>query len=226
MRVISSAVRVVAVLVAVLVVLHLVVNGASVLGGVIERHRVAGEVSRVLPRILPSAERSQDQLVEEVGREPRLRWIEQACRYDSSYGGWFVVSWREVCVLRSVTAWQVGSEQEARDLVPTADDERSAYDGCTLLGTAGEPGVVAGPEATYVDLAGGTATGGAWCVRQLGPLDDARTLAGERSDLGNGRWLLLVAEQPLVDEDVGCARWSVLFCDNPWTGHAFGDAAG
>ena len=81
--------------------------------------------------------------------------------------------------------------------------------------------MVDGPEATYVDPAADD--GEPWCVHGLGADDEARGLQA-RAGLGEERWLLLVAEQPLVDEDIGCARWSVLFCDNPWTGHAFGDA--
>lgn len=224
MRVVSSALRIAAGLVAGLVLLYVVVNGASLVGGVVERHRVTDEVSAVLPRILPSAERAQGELVAEVGREPERRWIEQACRHDHDDSGWIVVSWREVCVMRSVAAWRVASEQEARALVPTADGDRWTYQGCTPLGAVGPPGVVAGPEATYVDQSASRGEGEVWCVFELGPADDARTLAGERTDLGEGRWLLLVAEQPLVDEDIGCARWSVLFCDNPWTGHPFAEA--
>lgn len=221
MRILSSTLRGVAGLITCLVLLYVVVNGASVVGGAIERLRVAREVGAVLPRILPSAELAQEELVAEVGRQPEHVWIEQACRHDHDDSGWIVVSWREVCVMRSVTAWQVGSEQEARALVPTADADRWTYEGCTPLGVVGPPGVVPGPEATYVDQSASRGKDEAWCVFELGPADDARTLAGERTDLGEGRWLLLVAEQPLVDEDIGCVRWSVLFCDNPWTGHAF-----
>lgn len=221
MRVVSSALRIVAGLSAGLVLLYVVVNGASVVGGVVERHRLADEVGAVLPQILPSAERQQEELVAELGRGPGHRWIEQACRFDHDDGGWMVVNWREVCVMRSVAAWQVESVQEARALTVT-DDDGWEHDGCVPLGPMDGHGVVPGPEATYVDRAAGADD--PWCVRQLGPADDARTLAGERTDLGEGRWLLLVAEQPLVDDDIGCAHWSLLFCDNPWTGHAFAGA--
>jgi hypothetical protein len=91
------------------------------------------------------------------------------------------------------------------------------------MGVVGPPSVVDGPEATYVDPVAAD-DGEPWCVHGLGADDEARGLAGERAGLGEERWLLLVAEQPLVDEDIGCARWSVLFCDNPWAGHAVGDA--
>lgn len=69
-------------------------------------------------------------------------------------------------------------------------------------------------------------SGGQHLLRHARPAGDARTLAGERVALREGRWLLLVAEQPLVDETIGCAHWSVLFCDNPWMGHAFGAGPG
>jgi hypothetical protein len=222
MRLVSIVLKVLAGLVAFLLLFYVALNLAAVAGGVVQRHRLSGEVTEVLPRILPSAEQAQDELVDSVGRDPDRRWIEQACRFDHDDSGWIITSWREVCVMRSVTAWQVDSEQDARDLAATSGRDEWSYDGCTPLGTTGDPGVVEGPEATYVDWV--AAADEPWCLWELGPADDARTLAGERVALEEGRWLLLVGEQPLVDEDIGCAHWSVLFCDNPWTGHVFGDA--
>jgi hypothetical protein len=224
MRLVSIVLKVLAGLVAFLVLFYVAVNVGAVAVGVVQRHRVAQDVTEVLPRILPSAEEAQSDLVAAVGRAPERRWIEQACRFDTDESGWIVVAHREVCVMRSVTAWRVGSEQEALDLVRTDGRDRWAYLGCRPLGVTGDPGVVEGPEATYVDWV--AAADEPWCLRELGPAGDARTLAGERVALEEGRWLLLVAEQPLVDETIGCAHWSVLFCDNPWMGHAFGAGPG
>jgi hypothetical protein len=223
MRILSTLAKFLAVMAATILVIYLLANTAAVAVGFVKRQQVAGEVTSVLARTLPSAERSQDELVDSVGREPDRRWIEQACDFRSVDSGWIAVSHREICVLRSVTAWRVGSEQEAVGLVPLIGPPGTSWDGCSGLGVVGPPGVVDGPEATYVDPAGAD-DGEPWCVYGLGTDGAARGLAGERAGLGEERWLLLVAEQPLVDEDIGCARWSVLFCDNPWTGHAFGEA--
>lgn len=221
MRLLSIVLKVLGGLVSLVLLFYGAVNLAAVAEGVVQRHRLSEDVTAVLPRILPSAEVSQDDLVESVAREPDRRWIEQACRFETDESGWIVTNHREVCVLRSVTAWRVASEGEARHLVPTSDRDEWAYDGCRSLGVAGEPGVVEGPRATYVDWV--ASADEPWCVWELGPADDARTMAGERVALEEGRWLVLVAEQPLVDESIGCAHWSVLFCDNPWTDHAFGE---
>jgi hypothetical protein len=223
-RLLSIVLKVLGGLVSFLLLFYVAVNLAAVAEGVVQRHRLSEEVTAVLPRILPSAEESQDELVDSVTREPERRWIEQACSFDHDDSGWIIVSWREVCVMRSVTAWRVESVQEARDLVPTTGRDEGDHDGCRPLGVAGGPGVVEGPEATYVDWA--ASADEPWCVWELGPADDARTLVGERVALEEGRWLVLVAEQPLADESIGCAHWSVLFCDNPWTDHAFGEAPG
>ena len=221
MRLVSIVLKVLAGLVAFHLLFYLAHNGGADAQGVVQRHRHSGDVTAVLPRILPGAERAQDELVDSVGRDPDRRWIEQACRFDHDDSGWIIMNWREVCVMRSVTAWQVTSEQDARDLVPTTGPEEWGYRGCTPLGTAGEPGVVEGPEATYVVRVAGADE--PWCLWELGPADDARTMVGERVALEEGRWLVLVSEQPLVDEDIGCVHWSVLFCENPWSDHVFGD---
>ena len=42
-------------------------------------------------------------------------------------------------------------------------------------------------------------------------------------EVGTGRWLVVVAQQPLVDLDIGCVRWSLVLCDNPWVRHAYAD---
>ena len=221
MRLLALVLRSIVALVALLVLLYVVVNVGAVAAGTVQRHRVAEDVSDVLPRIVPSAEQAQADLVASAAREPDRRWIEQDCRYDHDDGGWMVVNWREVCVLRSVTAWRVASEREARALVPVRGEETPGYDGCLPLGVAGDLGVVEGEEATFVDPQ--ASAGEPWCLVELDPSDGGRAVRGDRADLGGGRWLVLVAEQPLVDEDIGCAHWSVLFCDNPWFRHAYGD---
>ena len=224
MRLLSILLKVLGGLVSFLLLFYVAVNLAAVAEGVVQRHRLSEDVSAVLPRILPGAGESQDELVDSVAGEPERRWIEQACSFETDESGWIVTGYREVCVMRSVTAWRVGSEREARGLVPTSDRDDGAYEGCRSLGVTGGPGVVEGPEATYVDWA--AAADEPWCLWELGPADDARTLAGQRVAFDEGRWLVLVSEQPLVDESIGCAHWSVLFCDNPWTHHAFGEAPG
>jgi hypothetical protein len=221
MRFVRNVLKALTGLAALAVLLYLVGNVLAVAAGAVQRHQVADEVTDLLVRVVPGAEVAQQEVIDDAGREPDRSWIEQACGFRTDETGWVVINHRETCVLRTVTAWRVESEREARHLVPGAQGRVPAYEGCLPLGVAGDPGVVAGPEATYVD--GATSDGQPWCTRELGTTDEARAVVGERARLGEGRWLLLVAEQPLVDESIGCARWSIIFCDNPWTSHAFGD---
>ena len=116
MRIMSTLFKVLATVAATILAIYLLANGAVVAGGLVKRHQVADEVTESLVRILPSAERAQAELVDTVGREPERRWIEQRCEFRSVDSGWIAVDHREVCVLRTVTAWRVGSEREARDL--------------------------------------------------------------------------------------------------------------
>ena len=116
--------------------------------------------------------------------------------------------------MRSVSAWRVDSAQEARTLLPCRDEDRSAPGGCLRLGPVGEIGVVERPEATYVDL--DVPDADAWCTAATYDAPGARELVGHRAVLDSGSWLVVEEEQPLIDVPIGCTRWSVVFCDNPW----------
>lgn len=222
MRLLSWFLTCVAGLVVLVLGLYGLVNGIAVVEGMQHRRQVADDVTATLERVLPRAQRAQDATVERVGREPDRRWIEQSCGFSTDDAGWIAQNYRETCVIRTVTAWQVDSQQQARGLASPHGEAMLAYDGCVPLGLVSTPRGGGDVEATYVDPA--AAVEEPSCTYGLGTSEYARALAGERAALGDGRWLLLVAEQPLVDEDIGCAHWSVIFCDNPWTGHAFGEA--
>lgn len=203
-------------LVALVVLAYVVVNGAALVQARQERHDIAEQVTRALEEALPAAADRQQDLVAVAGREPDLRWVEQACEFSTDDAGWIVQGYRETCLVRSVTAWAVDAPEEAQGLLAVEGREGLAYDGCQPLGA------VDGAEVTYVDDA--TADGHPWCTGGLGDSPDARGLVGDRSAIGPGRWLLVVDEQPLVDEPIGCVRWSVLFCSNPFgDDHAFGE---
>ena len=206
--------RIVAGLLALVVLGYLAVNGAAMVQAREQRDDIAEQVTAGLENAVPAAADRQQDLVGAAGREPDAHWIEQACRFDTDDAGWMVQSHREVCSVRSVTAWRVGSPGEGLALLAVEGPGGTAYDGCQPLGTLDEA------EVTYVDPAG--ADGEPWCTSAL---DAARPVLGERSELAGGRWVMAVDEAPLVDEPIGCAHWSVLFCDNPFGDrHAFGEA--
>jgi hypothetical protein len=76
---------------------------------------------------------------------------------------------------------------------------------------------------THVDPA--TADGDPWCTTSLDSVGDSRALVGDRVALEPDQWVLVVDVEPLVDEPIGCVRWSVLFCSNPFGDrHVFGEA--
>lgn len=220
MRFVSSVLKALAGLVALVVLVYLAVNGIAVAQGLSARHRLADEVTDRIADELPAAEVAQQELVDGAEREPDRRWIEQTCEFGTDDAGWMVQNHRETCVLRSVAAWRVDSEEEARRMSGVPGEGYAANNGCLPLDLAG---AVEGREATYVDHAA-SSDGEPWCTRELGQGRGSREIAGDRQALDPGRWLVVTAAQPLVDEPIGCAHWSVLFCDNPWTGHAFGEA--
>lgn len=218
MRSVSTLLKVLAALVALVVLAYLAVNGIAVAQGVADRRRLADVVTERIVEALPGVDATQQEVVAVAGREPDRRWIEQRCEFGTDDAGWMVQAHRETCVLRSVVGWRVDSEEEARGLAGTSTEHSSAHDGCLPLDVAAE-----GRDVTYVDHAEAS-DGSPWCTSDLGGGDESRVVVGDQEALDGGRWLVVTTSVPLVDEPIGCAHWSVIFCDNPWTGHAFGDA--
>ena len=216
-RALTVLTKVVGGLLALVVLAYLGFNGASLVQANQKRDDVADRVTEALERALPAAADRQQDVVAAATREPDERWIEQHCEFRTDDAGWIVQSYREVCTIRGVTAWRVESPDEARDLLAVEGRAGLAHDGCEPLG------VVEEAEVTFVDAA--TADGDPWCTSTLSASDTARGLVGDRVTLEQGPWLLVVDEQPLVDEPIGCLHWSVIFCDNPFgDDHAFGEA--
>ena len=206
--------RIVAGVLALVVVAYLAVNVAVLLEARQQRADIADRVTAELEEAVPRAADRQRDLVGAAGREPDAHWIDQACRFETDDAGWMVQGHREVCEVRGVTAWRVSTPDEGLSLLAVEGEGSSAYDGCQRLGT------VDGAAVTYVDPA--TADGEPWCA---GTLAAGRPVAGERVGLGDDQWVVAVDEAPLVDVAIGCAHWSVIFCDNPFGDrHAYGEA--
>lgn len=209
--------RIVVGLLALVVVAYLAVNGAVLLEAHHQRDDIADQLTGALEEAVPAAADRQQDLVAAAGSEPDAHWIEQACTFDTDDAGWMVQGYRETCAVRSISAWQVASPDDGLALLDVEGTAGTAYDGCQPLGTTAKA------EVTYVDA--GTADGEPWCTRTLGTSASARGLVGDRGALEPGRWVLAVDTAPLVDEPIGCVRWSVIFCDNPFGDrHAFGEA--
>ena len=208
---------------------YLVVNLVSLAGAQAERRSLSAEATDALATEVPGLAEAQADLVSVVGREPERSWTEQVCDFRTDDAGWIVQNYRETCAVRSVTAWPVDSAAQAASLVPVRGDPGVEIDGCTRLGvvpdrdadagSGGRPGV----EVTYVDPA--AADGEPWCDPGRPGPGEVVPVAGQPAPLGSGTgWLLVVDERRLLDEDIGCARWSVVFCTNPFGDrHAFGE---
>lgn len=214
MKLLSSCLGVLAWLVGLVVVGYLVVNLFAVGRGVVERRALAGDVTELLAEQVPVASGELEQLESQVGRPADHQWVEQACERTSDDQGWFPYTYRERCDLNAVGLWRVGSRREAAQLAQVGTAEAPGQlEGCSRLGETSD-----GAEATYVVMEGEQP----WCLG--GTIVDRRAVAGERVAPGAGAWLLVVKGSPLVDEAIGCARWSVIFCDDPWgeDRHAWG----
>lgn len=214
-RAVLVLVKIVGGVLALVVLAYLAFNGASLVQAHQRRGDIADRVGAELEKALPAAADRQQDIVAAASREPDERWIEQHCEFASDDSGWIVNNYREVCSVRGLVAWRVESSDEAADLLVVESRAGTVSDGCRPLGTVDEA------EAYVVDTA--AADGAPWCT--LATLGASRGLVGERVPLDEGSWLLVVDERPLVDEPIGCVRWSVIFCDNPFGDrHAFGEA--
>lgn len=156
---------------ALLVLAYLGFNGASLVQAKQKRDEVDDRVTAELERALPAAADRQQDVVEAATREPDERWIEQHCEFSTDDAGWIVQSYREVCTVRGVTAWQVESSREARDLLAIEGQAGLAHDGCEPLGIVDEA------EVTLVDA---TAEGEPSCTRTHSAPGTTRSLVGDR----------------------------------------------
>lgn len=215
MKLLGSCLGVLGWLVGLVVVAYLVVNLFAVGRGAVERSALAGDVSDLLAEQVPVALEEQQALASRIGRPADLEWVEQTCERTSNDRGWFPHTYRETCELNAVSLWRVDSSLEAAQLAQVGQDRPTGpLDGCGRLGDTAD-----GARASYVVVGDEQP----WCLG--GTIVDRRAVAGERADVEPGTWLLVEKASPLVDETIGCARWSVIFCDDPWGEHrhAWGD---
>ena len=126
-------------------------------------------------------------------------------------------SHREVCVAEAVVAWPVDSEQRAEELVADLrPPDRSPYRSGSCL-SFGVDGDLFGRHQQFLYVAPGGDRAARWCVpAEAAAPPVARSSERWSTSTRSRGWLLLVTVEPLVDEDIGCQRWSVVFCDNPF----------
>lgn len=221
-------VRVVGGFVALVVLVYVAVNLASMARGWQQRGELADEFAAVAGPLLPELRDRRETVSAQVGREPDRAWIEQVCSFGSDDRGWTVANYRERCALRAVSAWQVeGVDVGRRLLTVTPPDHTVDQPGCEQLGTLGRPSAPGRTSDPTVEvfLASAARDPEAPCGAGQSYGSRARAVEGEVGALPlDATWLVVVDDSgDLVDEDIGCAHWSVIFCDNPFTDHAWAD---
>lgn len=224
----SVLVKVVGGFVALVLVVYVAVNLASMARGWQQRGALADEFAAEAEPLLPAMRDRRAEVGVEVGREPDRAWIEQVCTFGSDDSGWMVNNYRERCAVRAVSAWQVDTvDAGRRALRVTPPDYTVDQPGCEQLGTVGRPGTPGrtSDPAVEVFLASAARDPEQPCGAGVPYGTESRAVEGEVEELPlDATWLVVVDDSgDLVDEDIGCARWSVLFCDNPFTDHAWAD---
>jgi hypothetical protein len=196
---------------------YLVSNLAGTAAAHGTRDRVSDAVTERLEEELPTVRDRSEAQAGRVAGEPAHRWVAQACQFGTVDAGWIVQSYRERCAAEAVVAWPVDSERDAARMVAglqPAEDSPYRYGSCVSFGMDGD---VYGAHQQFLYVAPGGGRSERWCVPDEEGHPARRAVDGQLVDLDAEQgWLLLVTSQPLVDEDLGCVHWSVLFCDNPF----------
>ncbi|QZY28893.1 hypothetical protein [Nocardioides coralli] len=207
---------------------YLFVNVGALVAASAHRDELAGQITQRLAETVPAARERQQQVSATASRRPDRTWLVQECSFETRDAGWMVQSYREVCTLRSVAAWQVEDLRAARALV----DGVPGLEGLRQVESLGCTAVAHGPTGTASYVAGGwdreVVMDRPWCLVGVEPRDSqpSRAVTGSPELFDPGvDWLVLDHEVELVEEDLGCVHWSVLFCDNPFGDElAWGDA--
>lgn len=227
-RVMSVLMKIVGGFVAVVLVIYVAVNLASMARGWHQRGELSDAFAERAEPLLPALREHQVAMVREVGRPPDRSRIEQVCAFDHDDSGWMINNFRERCSMRAVSAWRVESPDDGRRLLEVVPPEYPVADPtCEALGTPVRATELTVGEEGHVDVF--LALAGRDPDRECGDLtlygNETRTVEGDAEPLSaDSTWVVVVADSgDLIDEDIGCAAWSVLFCDNPFTDHAWAD---
>jgi hypothetical protein len=231
MSIIRTALRAVATALAMIVALvlgiYLVVNVVGVIAAQGTRERVSEQLTERLGEEVPDVQRRAAATTVRVDPEPVYTWVAQACRFDTDDAGWMVQNYRQVCDAEAGAAWSVTSEDAATTMVDdllVADVPSYRSGSCVTLGMTGD---VFGKHETFLYVAPGGDRGERYCVPGADGHPARRAVVRELPSLDPSQgWLLVLTTTPLVDEDLGCLHWTVLFCDNPFGDeYAWGEPA-
>ncbi|MCI1261878.1 MAG: hypothetical protein LKG20_06280 [Tetrasphaera jenkinsii] len=231
--------RLVAGLAALILVTYLGVNAVAYFSS---RGKIADARSQTTAAIAdarPATEAHQAQVSASLG-DPDQAWIEQECVQGSRDRGWTVYTYTSTCTLRSVEAYAVADVRDAtsrlargdQDVVGAAPDPADVGD-CVLLGLvrSGESYRAGSIEVQSrfvpAEKAVPASSANPWCGKYFpgSSLPENRQLiSGSSNSLDPNRaWLVVRRGAYLGEHQVGCMRWSVIFCDTPPGVPVFGE---
>ncbi len=221
-RVLGVALKVMAALVAVVVALYLVVNLAGLASAHSKRNALGNQITERIAEVLPTSQERIGIVAQHIDVPPDHTWVAQRCDFETNDSGWMVNNYREACTLESVHTWQVDSEAQARGLLGVmglARDLPSGSDACVRFDVSsrlGEQDPFADSRIEVTFAVPGEADSH-WCLPTNQSYQSRRGVVGAVPDLDASQgWLVVVQSDKLIDEDIGCAHWSVIFCDNPF----------
>ena len=218
-RALSAVMKVVGGLLALVLVVYLAVNLAGLARGWHQRNQLADDFTEQARELLPELRDQQAAVAAEAGREPERAWIEQVCSFGHDDSGWMINNYREQCSVRAVSAWRVESLATGRSLLRVTPPDYPIHDPtCEELGTLRD-----GSGNVSLALAGRDADSRCEDATSYGT--ETRTIDGDSEPLPTDATWVVVADDTgnLVDADIGCTHWSLLFCDNPFTDHAWAE---
>lgn len=195
---------------------YLVVNLVAVAGAAGKRHTLEDQITQRLGEELPGSAQRADSLAERIGTEPILSWSAQHCGFETDDAGWIVQGYREVCSLESVRAWPVDSADEALAVLGGVVPVGAApydYGAChSYVGSVDEEGSQV--SLLYIEP---SAEDERYCEPTDRTSAQRHSVIGDPPELDKDQgWVVVVDSTGLVDEEVGCTHWSVIFCDNPF----------
>ncbi|MFC7486818.1 hypothetical protein ACOCJ7_11315 [Knoellia sp. CPCC 206453] len=221
-RALGIALKAMAALVALVVVLYLVINIAGVVSAHGKRNALGDQISQRIAAELTQSQQRADAVASRVESEPTHAWVAQQCGFSTNDAGWIVQDYREVCILESVRAWKVSSESQARALLGAqvqAGPESSVNGAChkyEVSEALGKQDVFADSQLLFLYV-GPAAEGSRYCAPTDTTYQQRRGVVGDAPTLDDSQgWLVVMQTDELVDDVIGCLHWSVLFCDNPF----------
>lgn len=213
--------------IAVVVVLagYVAFNGIGWLLAQRERGETDERLTAALAREVPAADALSATARGLLG-EPTASWQAQTCHFPTMDSGWIVSSYSQVCTLASVSVYPAASFEAAREAVAAAGGEQ--------LGPLNDRLAADPPTATCRTLRS-TPSGQSptltvtwvpprqtdeqyWCGDTWAPArTESRVLRGQAAALPPQSGSLVVTRGVTLDRvELGCSRWTVLFCGNPF----------